>query len=135
MRTRIYPSDMADEQWDLIGHLLPAEKPGDARGRPRSYSNRELLDAIFYHEKVGGPWRYLPQDYPQWNSVYAYFRRWSEDGTLERIHDHLRRQVRLKVGKSPEPSVLIFDSQSVKSTEKGGTVAGRTRGLSREHRI
>jgi len=74
----------------------------------------------------------LPKDLPDWNSVYAYFRRWSEDGTLERIHDHLRRKVRLKAGKSPEPSVLIFDSQSVKSTEKGGAPAGRPR-HEREH--
>ncbi len=134
MSTRRYPSDMTDEQWDLIGHLIPAEKPLDARGRPRRHSNRELLNAIFYHERVGGAWRYLPKDLPHWNSVYAYFRRWSEDGTLERIHAHLRRQVRQHAGKSPEPSVLIFDSQSVKSTEKGGALAGRPR-HEREHRL
>ena len=105
--------------------MLPAEKPADARGRPRQHSNRELLNGIYYHLRVGGAWRYLPKDLPHWNSVYAYFRRWSEDGTLERVHEALRRRVRERAGKKPEPSVLIVDSQSVKTTEKGGTPAGR----------
>ena len=120
-----YPTDMTDEQWAHIAPLIASEKPHDMRGRPRKHTNRELVNAIFYHERVGGAWRYLPKDFPHWNSVYAYFRRWSEDGTLQRIHDTLRQQMRRRAGKKEKPSALKVDSQSVKSTEKGGAHAGR----------
>jgi|SRR5947209_4091936 len=120
MQRRAYPYDLTDEQYHLIADLLPTEKPAGAPGRTRSHSNRELLNAILYHLQVGGSWRSLPHDLPHWNSVYTYFRRWSVDGTLERVQEVLRRRLREKVGKKPEPSVTILDSQSVKSTERGG---------------
>lgn len=125
---RPYPYDLTDEQWELVSGLLPSEKPAGTPGRGRVHSNRELLNAILYQLRVGGAWRALPHDLPHWLSVYAYFRRWSADGTLERVHDALRRQVRLQAGKAAEPSVAILDSQSVKSTERGGERLGEKRG-------
>lgn len=126
MERLAYPYDITDEQYALVSDLLPPEKPEGSPGRTRSYSNRELLNGILYHLQVGGAWRSLPHDLPHWNSVYAYFRRWSADGTLERVQDALRRKMRLKAGKDPEPSAVIMDSQSVKSTHRGGEKRGRT---------
>jgi putative transposase len=62
----------------------------------------------------------LPHDLPPWPTVYYYFRRWSRDGTWERIHDHLRGQVRRAAGRRTQPSAAILDSQSVKMTDQAG---------------
>jgi putative transposase len=113
----IYPSDMNDEQWEAISRLLPPALPG---GRPRSVNMRQVLNAIFYIARGGCSWRMLPKDYPPWETVYYYFARFKKDGTWYRIHELLRRRVRLKQGKKQEPSAAILDSQSVKTTEKGG---------------
>ena len=120
-----YPSDLTDEQFDLIAHLLPPEKPKGTRGREQIYCNRELINGLLYHLRVGGAWRTLPHDLPHWNSLYAYFRRWSEDGTLDRIQDQLRTLVRRQAGKEPVPSVVILDSETVKTTDKGGNRSSR----------
>jgi putative transposase len=121
-----YPTDLTDEQWNLIVHLLPTEKPAGTRGRKRIYSNRELVNGILYHLRVGGAWRTLPHDLSHWNSLYAYFRRWSEDGTLDRLQEDLRTQVRRQAGKEPTPSVVILDSETIKTTDKGGHQSRRT---------
>ena len=115
-----YPTDLTDEQFALVANLLPPEKPQGTRGRQQLYSNRELLNGILYHLRVGGAWRTLPHDLPHWNSLYAYFRRWSHQGTLDRLLDTLRTQVRRQAGKPPLPSVIIFDSETIKTTDKGG---------------
>lgn len=96
-----------------------AERASGQRGRPRKYTNRQILNGIFYLLRTGGAWRYLPKEYPPWQSVYAYFRLWSEDGTLERIHNALRSDVRKRQGRKSTPSAAVVDSQSVKTTEKG----------------
>ncbi len=70
--------------------------------------------------RAGCPWRYLPEGFPPWETVYAYFRQWQRDGTWERLHEALRGQVRVGAGRDPEPSAAILDSQSAKTTEKGG---------------
>jgi transposase len=81
-----YPTDMTDEQWDLIEGLLPTAKPG---GRPRSVDLRAVVNAIFYIVVAGCAWRMLPHDFPKWKTVYSYFRAWREDGTWEAVHERL----------------------------------------------
>ncbi len=95
------------------GPLIPPPKPG---GRPRQQEMREILNAIFYLLRTGCAWRMLPHDLPRWRTVYHYFQAWKQDGTWQRIHDQLRREVRLQEGRDPEPSAAILDSQSVKTT-------------------
>ena len=117
MTRRPYPSDLTDLQWANVDHLLPGPKPG---GRPRKYSNRDLAAAVFYVLRTGYAWRLLPHDFPPWQSVYAYFRRWQGDGTWQRVHDALRDEIRGAEGRATEPTAGILDSQSVKTTSRGG---------------
>ena len=113
-----YPSNLTDKEWVIIGSLIPSAKPG---GRPRSVDIRAILNAIFYLVRTGCQWRLLPHDFPPWGTVHYYYRRWRRDGTLFKIHEHLRKEVRLKYGKDIHPSQAIIDSQSVKTTEKRGS--------------
>jgi transposase len=114
---RAYPSDLSDSQWERIQPLIPPPKPG---GRPAKISRRELVNAILYLVRNGCTWRALPHDFPCHQTVYYYFRRWQADGTWQHIHDVLVVQVRVAAGRDPAPSLLIIDSQSVKTTEKRG---------------
>ncbi len=114
------PSDLSDRQWPLLAPLIPAGKPG---GRPRSHDPRELINAILSVARNGCTWRALPHDLPRWQTAYYSFRRWQADGTWERVHDTLRAQVRLAAGRQATPSAAILDSQSVKTTAKGGHAA------------
>jgi transposase len=123
-RARRYPSDLADAEWQVIRPLLPAARDAGP-GRPRVHPRRAIVEAILYVDRTGCAWRYLPADFPPWRTVYGYFARWRDDGTLRRVHDQLRARARKAAGRHPEPSAAVIDSQSVRAAD---TVPKASRG-------
>lgn len=115
-----YPSDLTDEEWELIAPLFKENALG---GRPPIYSRRSMLNAIFYITKTGSQWRYLPKDFPPWHRVYVQFLRWRDNGKIVQMYEFLHKKLRVSIGKHETPTVGIIDSQSVKTTEKRGSLA------------
>ncbi|MFO0960931.1 MAG: IS5 family transposase [Isosphaeraceae bacterium] len=121
MRTHHYPSDLTDAQWELIRPLLP---PGPGGGRPRKAGMRDVVDAILYILRTGCRWRYLPADLPPRSNTWRYCDAWRKDGTLDRIHDALRRKAPAREKPYHPRTTASVDSQSVDTTS-GGEVRGR----------
>jgi putative transposase len=124
MKREPYPSDLSDEEWAILEPLIPAAKPG---GKPRTTDMREVVNAIFYVNKSGGQWRMLPHEYPKWQTVYYYYNTWRKAGLWGQWNALLREQVRKAAGREATPSAAILDSQTVKTSQKGGRVASMGR--------
>ncbi len=105
----LYPSDLSDDEWKHLQQYLPAEP---SSGRPRTHTLRTICNAIFYVLKTRCPWRYLPSNFPPWQSVFYHFRRWRLKGNWYRLFTALRAAERERVGRNTEPSAAIMDSSS-----------------------
>lgn len=113
-----YPDDLGDREWEELEPLLK-ESQGIG-GKPPKYPRREMLNAIFYVLRTGCPWRHLPHDFPPWRAVYVQFSRWKKKGVIENMHERVREKLRMGLKRKKKATAGIADSQSVKTTEKGG---------------
>lgn len=136
-----YPSDLSDEQWAVVGPFLAAwkAKHPSVSGHQGRYGLREILNSIFYQNRTGCQWAYLPHDLPPKSATYYYFALWRDDGTDQAIHDLLRCQAREKAGRAEDPTAIVLDTQSIRAAnhvpaattgkDAGKRVPGRKRGL------
>src|SRR5258705_7829046 len=116
-----YPSDLTDAEWECVQRHLP---PLSRRGRPRIRTLRRILDAVFSVLRTGCPWRYLPCNFPPWQTVFYQYRCFRLKGTWHLLYTALHRAERERVGRNPEPSAAIIDSQSVKTVEESARIRG-----------
>lgn len=111
-----YPSDLSNLEWEQIRYFFESDYK---TGRRPKHDKRQIVNAIFYVARTGCQWTYLPKDFPPWKTVYTYFWTWQKQGLFEKLHDALRRLIRVLLGRHEEPSAAIVDSQSTKTTERG----------------
>lgn len=114
----VYPSSMTDAQWRVLAPVLPP--PGNTAGRGgrgEKHDRRRVLDAIFYVVRGGIAWAALPKEFPPYQTVYGFFRRWARAGLWQQIHDVLRDLLRAAAGRDPQPSAAVIDSASVRGAD------------------
>lgn len=118
-----YPSDLTDKEWQLLEPLIEEVEPYTT-GRPRTKELREIINAIFYLNKTGCQWRYLPKDFPSYKLVSYYYHKWVDNNTWAMINIALHRKVRKELGRNEEPSAGMIDSQTVKGTPESAKESG-----------
>jgi transposase len=121
MGRRAYGSDLTDQQWEVLGPMIPLPS---LDGRPPTVQRREIVNAILYVLRSGCPWRLLPHEFPAWGTVYYYFRRWEREGVWKQVLQSLRMEMRQKEGRNAEPSAAVIDSQSIKTSAVRGSDKG-----------
>jgi putative transposase len=112
-----YGSDLTDAEWEILAPFMP---PAAKTGRPRQWTMRDIVNALFYVLRSGCAWRMLPRDFPPRSTVYGWFLRFRRDGLFETINHHLVMADCEQVGRAASPSAAVIDSQSVKTVEAGG---------------
>ena len=118
-----YPSDLSDEEWLIVEPILEKANPYTT-GRRRKVDLREVLNAIFYLNKTGCQWRYLPKCFPSYTLVSYYYHQWLNNQTLEKINTEIRQKLRKEEGRNENPSAGIIDTQTVKGTQESGKESG-----------
>ncbi|WP_245599828.1 transposase [Embleya scabrispora] len=126
IRARVYPSDTTDAEWRVVRAALPVPAWLEGRGgQPEAYCHREMVDAVRFLVDNGIKWRAMPADFPVWTCVYAFFRRWRDQGLAGEFHDRLRARCRIAEGRAVEPTAGNIDAHSVKAA---ASVRSATRG-------
>ena len=123
MNRKDYPSDLTDAEWEIIKEIMEPELPYTT-GRPAQVDYREIWNAIFYIDRTGCQWRYLPKDFPPATTVNYHYLKWMRLGLYQKVNDTLRRRAREREGRNAEPSAGIIDSQSVKGTPESADESG-----------